>query len=132
MNIVTFKVAPKGEGKTRWLLTIASKYKDSDRPIYLYTDDTEEYRRFCDKYFVLFNEICPVRALSAFKLTPDAIVLVDNLFKLSAQIGDINYICRNCYKMFVTIEGTTTLENDFNKEVDFHTQINNETQRGNT
>lgn len=104
MKDITFKIAKKGEGKTKWLLEIAHKY-DGLRKIYLYTGDATEYRKFCEKYFSTYSEICPVERLTAFKLTDKDVVLVDNLFNHDSAIGDFTFIQRNCYKMFITLEG---------------------------
>ena len=104
MNEITFKVAPKGEGKTKWLLELAYKYAGL-RKIYLYTNDDNEYRKFCEKYFSTYNQICPVERLTAFKVTDNDVVLVDNLFTKDSSISDFTFIQRNCYKLFITLEG---------------------------
>lgn len=104
MNEITFKIAKKGEGKTKWLLDIANKYADKHR-IYLYTVNDNEYHKFCEKYFSVYNSICPVERLTAFKLTENDVVLVDNLFNQDSSISDFTFIQRNSYKVFITLEG---------------------------
>lgn len=104
MNEVTFKIARKGEGKTKWLINIANMY-DNERQVYLYTSDDNSYRKFCEKYFSTYNRVCPVERLNTFKLTENDVVLVDDLFTHSLDISEIRFIQRNCYKLFITLEG---------------------------
>ena len=104
MTDITFKVAPRGEGKTKWLLEIANKFAN-EHNIYLYTQEETEYSKFCEKYFHTFNQICPVRILTKVSLTDNDIVLVDNLFNQDSFAGDINFLQRSCYRLFVTLEG---------------------------
>ena len=107
MNNVTFKVALPGEGKTKWLLNIAKHYADKGVKTYLFTQDDNEYVRFCDKYFKTFTQVCPVSKLTAFKITAQDVVLVDNLFdKCDSAISDFTFIQKNCYKMFITVDGS--------------------------
>ena len=107
MNTVIFKVAAKGEGKTKWLLDIANKFSEKGRPVLLYTDDAHEFEKFCNKYFSLYGEVCPVKRMDASNMSVSAVVLVDNLFNHDSSVADFTYIQRNCYKMFVTVEGVT-------------------------
>ena len=123
MNDITFKIAKQGEGKTKWLLKIANQYAGTNRKVYLFTDDDQAYIKFCEKYFNTFSQVCPVERLTAFKLTENDVVLVDNLFKQCASIGDLNFIHKNCYKMFVTIEGTTTIAENIKTWDDIYHQV---------
>ena len=104
MTDIKFKIAPKGEGKTKWLLDIAYKYAGI-RKVYLYTESEHEYRRFCEKYFATYNQICLVERLTAFKLTENDVVLVDNLFNHDSAISDFTFIHNNCCKLFISLEG---------------------------
>ena len=114
MNEITFKVAPHGEGKTKWLLNIAKHYADKNTTVYLFTEDDWEYVKFCEKYFNLYKTICPVKRVTSYSVTDKDVVLVDNLFKHTDHaIGDYAYVNRNCYKMFVTIEGTTDFSDEY-------------------
>lgn len=106
MNNITFKIAKKGEGKTKWLLDIANKYSSSNK-VYLYTDDEREYREFCEKYFKMYSNICPVRKLTNVDSLEGSIVLVDNMLNQDSATSDFTFIQRNCYKLFVTLEGET-------------------------
>ena len=123
MNEITFKVAPRGEGKTKWLLEIAKRYADEGRTVYLFTDDDQDYSKFCEKYFNIFKTVCPIQRLTAFKLSPSDVVLVDNLFRHCTSIGDLTFIQRNCYRMFITIEGTTTFVENTKTWDDFYEQL---------
>lgn len=104
MNDVTFKIARKGEGKTRWLLELANKYKD-ERKVYLFTETEAKYREFCEKYFATYDHICPVERLVSIEQTEDSVVLVDNLFEQHSAISDFRFLQRTCYKLFITLEG---------------------------
>lgn len=121
MQDITFKIASRGEGKTKWLLDIAHQYSNTDRPVYLCTDMETVYGNFCEKYFRTYNSICTVQKLTLNQLTGNEIVLIDDLMSLTTcSFADIAYIKRNCYKMFVTIEGNNA-ENEIN-EID-HNQL---------
>ena len=104
MNDITFKIAKRGEGKTKWLLDIANKYSTNNK-VYLYTEDETEYLKFCEKYFATYGRICPVMRLTSFVSMQDAVVLVDNLFNQDSSISDFTFIQRNCHKLFITLEG---------------------------
>ena len=123
MNDITFKIARKGEEKTRWLLDVAKYYVNNRRRVFLFTDDEQEYARFCEKYFKMFSEVCEVQRLTSFQLTSDDVVLVDDLFSHCTSIGDFNFMKRNCYKMFVTLEGTDTFETEDTTWNDFYEQL---------
>lgn len=107
MNEITFKVASHGEGKTIWLLDIANQYCTSSRKIFLFTNSKYELRDFCEKYFSLYNHVCPVQLFSEDDLTEDDIVLVDDLFSHDCSTEEVRTIQKNCYKMYITVEGNT-------------------------
>lgn len=109
-NNITFKVALPGEGKTKWLLNVAKRYLDEGRNVLLFTEDDTEYQKFCEKYFNEFKEICHVQRMTAFRVERPDVVLVDNLLKNSNSVADFKFMQRNCYKMFVTLEGITSQE----------------------
>lgn len=112
MNNVTFKLGLPGEGKTRWLLNIAKQYADKNIKVYLFTNDESDYAKFCEKYFKTFSHICPVQRLTAFKITKEDVVLVDDLFDhCDSAVNDFVFLQKNCYKMFVTLTGTTEVDN---------------------
>ena len=123
MNEITFKIARKGEGKTKWLLDVAKLCVNNNRRVFLFTDDEREYAKFCEKYFKTFSEVCPVLRLTSFTCTPQDVVLVDDLLSHCASIGDITFMRRNCYKMFVTIDGTTELDMPAPTWDDFYEQL---------
>lgn len=110
MNNITFKITPRGEGKTKWLLDVAHDYEGSGRKVYLYTDDESKYAKFCEKYFKTFGRICFVERLTSFKLTSEDVVLVDDLLSHDTAISDFIYIHNNSYAMYVTLEGQIATE----------------------
>ena len=106
MTNVTFKVAPKGEGKTKWLLSIAYKYSRQHK-IYFIPKNSAEFVKFCDKYFATYHEICPVYRYDGCENTENTVVLVDNLLEHNLTTNTLEFIRKNCYKMFISVEGTT-------------------------
>lgn len=107
MNNIIYKVAPAGEGKTKWLLNMAKYYSDNNRTCYLFCDDDYMFNKFCRKYFQTFSELCPVKRLKAFRLTKDDVVLVDDMLNMDASLADFLFIQQNCYQMCVTIAGVS-------------------------
>ena len=103
MNDITFKIAKKGEGKTKWLLERAHELKGE--PVKFYSKTTQEYSLFCEKYLNLYNEICLVEHLSIENLTLDDIVLIDDLFSITEATVDVNYIKNVAKKLYITLEG---------------------------
>lgn len=122
MTDIVFKVAPKGEGKTKWLLELAKRYS-TERKVYLCTQDEVQYVRFCEKYFNLYNEICRVERLTSLNICSEDIVLMDNLLEQSLAINDITFIQRNCYRLFITIEGLTNFIEHRNNWNIFYEQL---------
>lgn len=107
MKDITFKVAPAGTGKTKWLLEAAHKYSRHHK-IYLVTNSSQEYSKFCDKYFALFQEVCPVNRYDFGIADPNAVILIDNIFSQNNAVSNVEFMQRNCYKMFITVEGNTS------------------------
>lgn len=105
MTNITFKVAPKGEGKTKWLLNVAYKYSRQHK-IYLIPNTSQEFVKFCDKYFATYQEVCPVYRYDGCENVENAVVLIDNLFEHNLTTNTIEFIRRNCYKMFIAVDGT--------------------------
>ena len=105
MNPIVVKVAPKGEGKTKWLLNIAKKYLQDDIPVYFVTSNEREYVNFCRKYFVMFSQACRVRFYETGDALEGAIVLIDDVMHQNIDSDVITSIQKSCHKMFVTFEG---------------------------
>ena len=103
MSKITFKIANRGEGKTRWLLEKAHELRGESLKFYSAT--TQEYVLFCEKYLNFYNEICRVEHLDIEKLTSDDIVLIDDLFSISDATININYIKNVAKKLYITLEG---------------------------
>lgn len=123
MNNIKFKVVPRGEGKTKWLLDVANSYAHTNKKVYLYTADEMDYAKFCEKYFKKFGHVCCVERLTAFKLTENDIVLVDDLLSHDTSVSDFTYIHNNCEQMYVTLDGelaTEIIPTDFEQlSIDF-------------
>lgn len=110
MNELIIKVAHPGEGKTQWLLDVAHNYKKTHN-IYLYTSRVNEYKRFCEKYFVKYNTRCPVE-LYECQVGNDVVVLIDDYFEHSLSCANIKYLQANCHKIFMTITGSEDVISD--------------------
>ena len=121
MNDITFKVLPKGEGKTKWLLDIAKKYVDKGYRVSLFTDSYREYVKFCEKYFSLYNRVCPIDRHDSMHVTQNDVIIVDDLFKKEDRaLEDLRELQTLVYKIFITLEGqskdTSTCEEDLEVE----------------
>lgn len=112
-NKITLKVALPGEGKTRWLAEVAHEFiKSEGRTVYLFTTQEDDYIKFCDNYFKRFNTVCQVsRLMNINDVTDKDVVIVDNLLShTDARVSDFADLTANCYKMFITMEGTSAQE----------------------
>lgn len=109
MNNIVCKVAPKGEGKTKWLLNIAKECSDKNETVYLATSSVYQYTRFCEKYFALFNTVCPVIYYED-DTDKDSVVLIDNLVESGVNMNNIALIKNTCKTIYITVEGV--LAND--------------------
>ena len=116
MKKVISKVAPAGYGKTKWLCTKANFYSNN-RYVFYYGSE-RKYGKFCELYFSMFNEVCPVIYLSRENfsdLMTDDVVLIDDAMKYS-EISDImkSLSSVSCI-VLLTVEGTTD-ENEIEKD----------------
>lgn len=107
MNSIVFKVAPRGEGKTKWLLTIAKDFSQRDGTTYLATKDEHEYTKFCEKYFRTFDEVCSVIRYCGQNIDPSDVVLIDNLMEQQFSTKEIVTLQNKCKCLFITIDGVT-------------------------
>lgn len=110
MKEIVFKVASRGEGKTKWLLDVANELSTNSCKQYIFTDSDESYRRFCEKYFNKFNKICPVERLTDQEVTSSDYILIDNLFDIPLTTMFIKDLQNSCAQMFVTIEGNCSVD----------------------
>ena len=104
MSNITVKVALSGEGKTKWLLDVANHYSDT-HDVRIITNNEQEYFRFCEKYFSLYNHICPVLEFNAEDVTDKTVVLIDDVFNKHTLHVSIASLQATCAKVFVTVEG---------------------------
>ena len=107
MTDITFKVARKGEGKTKWLLEVAHAHVEAGRPVYYYTDYDTTYGLFCEKYFRTYSSICPVKRLGSQLLTGKEVILIDDLLAVNCSLRDLLQIQHYAYKIYATVEGVT-------------------------
>ena len=110
MDKLIVKVARKGEGKTKWLLEVANKYQTEGRSVYLYTNNTKDYERFCEKYFTTYSSICKVNKFTFYEPIKESVILIDNLLSHDLNMSTLNSICNECYQIFITIDGSSDAE----------------------
>lgn len=109
MTEFIYKVASRGEGKTKWLLNQAKNELDGGETVILFNNEKNrgvEYRSFVEKYFVTFHEVCKVNSACHIHSIPhDAVVLIDNLLMLDMHMNVINYLNGQCKKVYITLDG---------------------------
>lgn len=109
MTEFIYKVASRGEGKTKWLLNQAKKELDAGETVVLFNNEKNrglEYKRFVEKYFVTFHEVCRVESACHVPDIPhDAVILIDNLLMLDMHMNVINYLNGQCKKVYITLDG---------------------------
>lgn len=109
MTEFIYKVASRGEGKTKWLLNQAKKELDAGETVVLFNNEKNrglEYKWFVEKYFVTFHEVCKVEsACHVHNIPHDAVILIDNLLMLDMHMNVINYLNGQCKKVYITLDG---------------------------
>lgn len=109
MTEFIYKVASRGEGKTKWLLNQAKKELDNGELVVLLTNEANrglEYKIFAEKYFGTFHEVCKVDTVNHIHQIPhDGVVLIDNLFMLDMHMNAITYLNGQCKKVYITLDG---------------------------
>ena len=109
MTEFIYKVASRGEGKTKWLLNQAKKELDAGETVIFFNNEKNQglfYKCFVEKYFVTFHEICKVESACHVRQIPhDSVILIDNLLMLDMHMNVINYLNGHCKKVYITIDG---------------------------
>ena len=129
-----YKVAPRGEGKTKWLIHNAYDEIHSldDDPnsiqtyVYLIVKDANEAQHFSEMYFSLYNEVCKVNFVVGSNLISvpyGSIILIDNLLLHTMNTRDLHLLIARCKKAYITIEGVYGFTNTQVRTVDLQ-QIN--------
>lgn len=108
MNNTEFiwKIAPRGEGKTKWLVERAHEEVQEGNRVFLLTHDASRFTKFVEHYYENTHEICRVQlALSLSDLEADSVVLVDNLLKQNITASDIGRLEGFFKKVYITAMG---------------------------
>ena len=109
MTEFIYKVASRGEGKTKWLLNQAKKELDAGENVIFFNNEKNqglEYKCFVEKYFATFHEICRVESACHVNHIPhDSIILIDNLLMLDMHMNVINYLNGQCKRVYITLDG---------------------------
>lgn len=107
MKDIVFKVAPRGEGKTKWLLNVANESVLSGHDTYIATRDDSSYVKFCEKYFSSFGDVCPVKRFEKGIVSSNEVVLIDNFLEQEWTTYELEEVHKSCYQLFITVEGRT-------------------------
>lgn len=108
MAEIIYKIAGRGEGKTKWLVHKAKYELDNDNNVVLLTTDADgrKYKKFVDNYFSEFRQICRVGIVTDLhSLESDSVVLIDNLFELDLHMNAMSYIADVAKRVYITAEG---------------------------
>lgn len=122
MPEIIYKVAERGEGKTRWLVEQAHKELTRGENVVLLTNGAFGYKDFVENYYATFNEICKVDPVEDNTDIPhDCVVLIDNLFLLRKTLDEVNNISYKVKRMYITVEGilSTEFENEPDKTAEY-------------
>ena len=104
---ITYKVAPRGEGKTKWLLEKAHSELLNGNTVYYFSNDKQSYDSFMSKCARNYGMVCHIEFSNDVNNIPmDTVVLVDDLSMRGENILEHIYFLRNTkHKLYVTIEG---------------------------
>ena len=103
---LVYKIASRGEGKTRWLLEKAEEESRNGNQVYLATKNPLEYRRFVEKFFSLYQRVCTTHQLTSASMMTggNCVVLIDELLT-SDVLSEIDAIIAKSSKVYVTLNG---------------------------
>ena len=107
MNELVVNVDCNDDTNVEWLIDIAHDYAAVEYPIYFHTSLRKRYNNFCSAYVDKFKEECPVMLYTEGTLKPNSVVLVNDLFSELITTTYVEFLQRNCYKVFITIKGQT-------------------------
>lgn len=105
-----YKVAPRGGGKTRWLLEQAHVESELENPVCLLVNDdptgSREYQKFVEKYFSIYHEICKVIVAEHITSVPkNSVVLIDNPLNLNKHIQSHIALEERATRIYVAVDG---------------------------
>lgn len=101
-----YKIAKRGEGKTKWLLDIADKETSLGKEVYLLTNNPLQYRNFIEDFFSLYGRVCTVHHIGQISnAISGGIVLIDNLFNLNINLNEFNLLANICDAAYITLPG---------------------------
>lgn len=107
MSKIIYKVAPPGEGKTKWLVNKAyEELAAGKRCLYVSTDDSShDYEHFCKMYLYEFLQICPVMPYSIDSLDSDCVILIDDAMKCNYIGRIVNFVEETGCTVYITVNG---------------------------
>jgi hypothetical protein len=112
-NKLVYKIAKRGEGKTKWLLEKADEATSQGKEVYLATTNPAEYQRFVEKFFSLYHRICTVHQLTTHSdiTNLNSVVLMDEMLNSCFDVMEIKQMAWKCEKMYITLSGTVESDN---------------------
>ena len=103
---LVYKIASRGEGKTRWLLEKAEEESRNGNQVYLATKNPLEYSIFVEKFLSLYQRVCTTHQLpSAPMMTGDNCVLLIDELLTSDVLSEIDSIVAKSNKVYATLNG---------------------------
>lgn len=107
MNNITYFVAPKGEGKTKWLRERVIEETEKGNTVHFYTQFYNLYLRFAESFFNDTGKLCEVRwADKSSDIRKGDIVIIDNLtISVDTHVTVLQAICEKAGHVYITLEG---------------------------
>lgn len=108
MNNITYFVAPRGEGKTRWLRERAIDEFHKGNKVYIYANSSFRYRIFIEEFYESTGEICHVLCINKISEVPTgSVLLIDNLVDSRISTEDLEALAARCSYLYITLEGNS-------------------------
>lgn len=109
MDNIIYKVAQRGEGKTKWLVEQAKNELDSGELVLYLSPYSRNYTLFLNYYTSVFKEVCKIEHIKDINNVPEgSVVLVDELIDLHEHMLSIKSMLHRVKYAYVTIDGRST------------------------
>ena len=110
MSKIIYKVAPPGEGKTKWLVDNANVEYCNGKTCYFlcFSSNVTAYQDFCDMYMAYYNKVCPVLILDMTEdINENTCVFIDEGMSNELIGSIVKNLKSRCDKIYITLEGFT-------------------------
>lgn len=112
-----YKVAPRGGGKTKWLVEKALVEQAEGNQIYLLINDpipnfgSIQYRKFMELFYTNFTRLATIHPIDKLETIPEgAVLLIDDLIKYDIIPSDLYKLRGKVKKIYIAVEGTIEKE----------------------